>query len=1088
MAGEAGQPSSIEIERLYDFLENLREGGYDIDTRQYIALNDLLLVLITRGKAFDEGLKTLVAPVICSTPEEQRDFYYRFDQWFETWLPKKLESTGRGATPSAPPAPRRWSFPTLSPKMIAQASLAVLSLIAAALVIIQFMSVLESLLPSLDLLTGLAYILLAGVAIRGLWIWYQDRRFIARGTADEEPVHQKIPVKRYLESVVPSVHFKPALKALRRRVQAPSAEVDVNRTIETALNRNKWVEFIYRQRQVLPEYVVFVERKSQQDHQARFVQEVLQRLAADGVWLHLYEFSDDPRLCFPLGRKDSPLRLQDLLMRYHNARALVFSGTGELIDPIDGNLREWIDQLAFWRDRAILTPDPISPELSDALKKRGIAISPLGLDSLASLVTVFESQRYPAYWRAQRPLPEPLVDRPTRWLGKIPPPEEEIDKLLTDLKYEYLDEAGFYWLCALAVYPELRWEITIYLGKNLIDERGGALLEQNRLLRLARLPWLRHSYLPDWLRLRLINRLDAQQNKSTRAVLADLFDPDKGAGDFALEIARATPKSRLERLKKLVRARFRKARADSPERDYIFVKFLTGSENQKLGLTLPGQLRQAFAPPPLRVSGAVVGVLSVGFALLQRLVPHQGSSSDWQQRLLDAVAELGEEGLQAAQYLRLRKARIGFNQMRPNNGATWTLSGDIVLNTRYYNYDTPLDDLRLRTLIIHEARSLQQGISIALSVYGVLDAWQTEFRVYQRVKGRYPHTAVEYLMDLPLVYDREILKRAVTLMQDYAGKGYRADLLPLFPIEKEIRYQLFRTIPKPYSTDGERDAGDPTLPTGRDPNIVRAAYSNEMAWQLARMSQLAYHRFEDDGRQRELIMANLKGMGFELLNTFRSETTDTQAFLASNKEYLVLAFRGTEIAQRRDIKADVGPIRISAVEGKIHSGFRTAYDSLAPDITKSLLRRSSLPIYVTGHSLGAALAVVATQELEHTPEIRDRIAACYTFGSPRVGESHFDLEFRSPIYRIVNTADVVTVLPLLALGYVHLGEVHFLGRKDGEIRRGIPFLQRLVLFAAPWFRPEIRDHEIAEYVRKLERIASPGISRIRTRNLRREKK
>jgi hypothetical protein len=90
-------------------------------------------------------------------------------------------------------------------------------------------------------------------------------------------------------------------------------------------------------------------------------------------------------------------------------------------------------------------------------------------------------------------------------------------------------------------------------------------------------------------------------------------------------------------------------------------------------------------------------------------------------------------------------------------------------------------------LIIHEARHLQQGLVTALSVYGELDAWQLEFGVYHRVKGRYPHPAIAELMQLPLMGDRAVLKKAAGLMQDYAGKGYRVDLLPLYPLGREIQ-------------------------------------------------------------------------------------------------------------------------------------------------------------------------------------------------------------------------------------------------------------------------------------------------------------
>lgn len=164
--------------------------------------------------------------------------------------------------------------------------------------------------------------------------------------------------------------------------------------------------------------------------------------------------------------------------------------------------------------------------------------------------------------------------------------------------------------------------------------------------------------------------------------------------------------------------------------------------------------------------------------------------SVWMENLLEAVTAMGEEGHSAVEFLRARGTSIGFKRARHNIGAFWTLFGNIRLNSLYYTYETPLDDLRIRTLIIHEARHLQQGIITALSVYGELDAWQLEFGIYYRVKGEYPHPAIAELMTLPLRYDRAVLKQAVRLMQTYAGKGYRADLLPLFPLDKEIKYWL----------------------------------------------------------------------------------------------------------------------------------------------------------------------------------------------------------------------------------------------------------------------------------------------------------
>lgn len=261
-----------------------------------------------------------------------------------------------------------------------------------------------------------------------------------------------------------------------------------------------------------------------------------------------------------------------------------------------------------------------------------------------------------------------------------------------------------------------------------------------------------------------------------------------------------------------------------------------------------------------------------------------------------------------------------------------------------------------------------------------------------------------------------------------------------------------------------------------NPPIFRAAYSDRMAWILASMSHLAYDRFEDDKNPKllELFTAKLKGGGFKLLEIYNSPETDTQAFLAANGDYAVLAFRGTEVTSRKDILTDAKAKRIVDIEGRVHGGFRAAYDSVKQKIEKGILGLDNIPLYITGHSLGAALATVATQELENNPYIKGRIAACYTYGSPRVGNTQYDKNFKAPIYRMVNTTDIVTIVPLLAMGYVHIGDVRFLGRKPGDFSRRVPIFLRILLFLAGVFRlfgPWVGDHAIVEYRRKLATVA-----------------
>lgn len=166
--------------------------------------------------------------------------------------------------------------------------------------------------------------------------------------------------------------------------------------------------------------------------------------------------------------------------------------------------------------------------------------------------------------------------------------------------------------------------------------------------------------------------------------------------------------------------------------------------------------------------------------------------TDWLTQYLEQVSNSCEEGRATVTYLRARGVKIGIKNARKSVGGFWTPAGNIYLNSVHHSYETSLSNPRAWTLLIHEARHLQQGFLTALSVYGELDAWQYEFRVYKRLTNSRLSAPVEEILTLPLNWDRTNLAQARNLMQSHAGKGYRIDLLPLYPLHKEIRYWLMR--------------------------------------------------------------------------------------------------------------------------------------------------------------------------------------------------------------------------------------------------------------------------------------------------------
>jgi len=270
-----------------------------------------------------------------------------------------------------------------------------------------------------------------------------------------------------------------------------------------------------------------------------------------------------------------------------------------------------------------------------------------------------------------------------------------------------------------------------------------------------------------------------------------------------------------------------------------------------------------------------------------------------------------------------------------------------------------------------------------------------------------------------------------------------------------------------------------TLPS---PPLNRAAYSDRMAWIMAHMAKLAYIKFEESDLELKHLKYSLQSGWFNLIKTFNKN--GTQAFLAKNDEFSVLSFRGTQPDRWEDVRTDIRVLKQRTIKGKVHAGFKQAFDDVKDDILREFRANlGELPLYITGHSLGAALATVATQELGD--EFNDQVAACYTFGSPRVGDGKYEKSIKAPFYRIVNTTDIVTLVPIILGTFVHVGDPRYLSRRkvNGvyQLYRGIPFLRRtfdaiietlwaLIRFTNP-VTPWIKAHDMNIYIEKLEIFA-----------------
>lgn len=216
---------------------------------------------------------------------------------------------------------------------------------------------------------------------------------------------------------------------------------------------------------------------------------------------------------------------------------------------------------------------------------------------------------------------------------------------------------------------------------------------------------------------------------------------------------------------------------------------------------------------------------------------------------------------------------------------------------------------------------------------------------------------------------------------------------------------------------------------------ARSQYSPGNALWLAETSRLVYRV---DAQSRRGYFAERAGL--EEIRFF--DRGATQGALLRGRGFALLAFRGTLGA--RDWLSDLDcPTVPWEGGGKVHQGFKRQLDRVWEEVRHELDEVDDVPVFYTGHSLGAALATLAAAR--RFREDGAPPAALYTFGSPRVGTAELARAFPAAFLhcRVVNDRDVVATVPprrlseqVFGAAYHHVGVRFHL--HDGALERGAP--------------------------------------------------
>jgi hypothetical protein len=224
------------------------------------------------------------------------------------------------------------------------------------------------------------------------------------------------------------------------------------------------------------------------------------------------------------------------------------------------------------------------------------------------------------------------------------------------------------------------------------------------------------------------------------------------------------------------------------------------------------------------------------------------------------------------------------------------------------------------------------------------------------------------------------------------------------------------------------------------------AHSVVNAWWLAEHSLLVY---EDESNVKKIIGERGKVTWIEADKKGRRTGVDGYGFEAD--DVAIICFRGTEFYSPQDMlkkpsrliqmaEAVYLDILVSSMpkikqdpyfDEAVHAGFYRGLCSVWEQVNDFINSVGDKPIWLTGHSLGAAMSTLLAYQKD------ERIQGLYTYGSPCVGSAEFTKKFSQLSiaknnFRYKHGNDLVTEALDNRLKYQHVGDAKHLSTADNN--------------------------------------------------------
>lgn len=331
--------------------------------------------------------------------------------------------------------------------------------------------------------------------------------------------------KNYLP--LPEKELSDVARMMRMRINDETPFIDIQKTIGKAVAQAGFFQPVYSTRTQQCEYLVLIDDIGVNSQQVKLFEYLLDLLVKQNVFIERFYYRRSPADCYNTEMPHG-ISLEKLSEKFPRHVLLIMGNAYQLlydIYPVVDN--SFLPLLHRWPHRAILTPVSFAdwgnkekmalyeamPMVPVDIQGQILLMKKLFAEEVNVIATLHQNSR--DFYEAES------VDF------------EDIDEL-----YEYCEQADwanehtgsygnllFQWIAALATWPKINWEITLAVGKALLDKHGKTNeLNFTSLLRIARIKWMKEGRFPDYIRTALLKKLSRENEITARETILVLLN------------------------------------------------------------------------------------------------------------------------------------------------------------------------------------------------------------------------------------------------------------------------------------------------------------------------------------------------------------------------------------------------------------------------------------------------------------------------------------------------------------------------------------------------------------------------------------